>query len=79
MEYTYVLNSLNAVSQAGPLHDLGDTLSRASGVATTLLQRLVGNYLSGSPTTMGPEMVVVLAVVSFIVLFMIGCYALLVA
>ena len=75
----YVLNSLNAVSQTGPLHDLGDMLSRALGAATTLLQRLVGNYLSGSPTTMDPEMVIVLAVVSFIVLFMIGYYALLLA
>lgn len=70
----YVLNVLNAVSQVGPLHELGDALARAAGPVMTFTENL-----SRSLATMEPATVVVLGAVSFVVVFVIGYYALLTA
>lgn len=68
---------LDVVSQTGPIQKLGDVLSRAADAVTTLLQRLVADSPLPSLATMDPAALLVLGVVSFLVLFMIGYYALL--
>ena len=70
----YILNALNAVWQIGPLHELGDALARAAGPVVTFTENL-----SRSLATMDPATVVVLGAVSFVVMFVIGYYALLAA
>ncbi|HKX17034.1 MAG TPA: hypothetical protein VJT33_03360 [bacterium] len=75
----YVQKFLDVVSQAGPIQKLGDTLWRAADAVTTLLQRIVGDNLLPSLATMDPATLLVLGVVSFLVLFVIGYYALLTA
>jgi len=70
----YILNALNAVSQIGPLHELGDELARVAGAVMTYAESL-----STSLATMDAATIVVLGAVSFIVMFVIGYFALLTA
>jgi uncharacterized protein YggT (Ycf19 family) len=70
----YILNALNAASQIGPLQELGDALVRAAGPVMTLAENL-----SRSLATMDLAVVVVLGAASFIVVFVIGYFALLTA
>ena len=70
----YIPNVLNAVSQIGPFHELEDALARAAGAVMTFAENL-----SRSLATMEPATVAVLGTVSFVVMFVIGYFALLTA